>query len=466
MSCSEYTPLHKTVILPAIGDKPPINATVKIHIKQMLTDGTVLSDSIEKFPTGHEIDLTNTHVLTSLIDELLAMVPGEVSRFLCKKEEMVRGLFSMELPPGKELVLEVQMLDWYGQDTSTKHDGSLRKIIREEGNSRGKPCWTGKCTCKLQKNRGREEEILFRLGDGASYGVLHTVELCLLTMARNEVCQLETPSETYHITLTAFEKEKQLYAINEKEVLKMAEQLKVRGNNAYEMNKLRLAQLYYDRCMVYIEGIAKSEQDGSCTDLLRICNLNLCLVYMKLENYPKVVSCSTTVLWTDRDSVKALYRRAQAYDKQGFNEEAINDLNRLLDIETDNEFAKRLLGVVKSNKKSRENQEKVNMRTIFQKIEENHALEAANAVPTVSVWDEATDTCPQELATEEAYSVYKDALDEEEKARQAEVAARKAEYEAANPSKKKKKRKKKKKAVISEVAITEMEEIKADEDKH
>ena len=284
-------------------------------------------------------------------------------------------------------------------------------------------------------------------------------------MARNEVCQLETPSETYHITLTAFEKEKQLYAINEKEVLKMAEELKVRGNNAYKMNKLRLAQLYYDRCMIYIEGIAKSEQDGSCTDLLGICNLNLCLVYMKLENYPKVVSYSTTVLWTDCDSVKALYRRAQAYDKQGFHEEAINDLNRLLDIETDNEFAKRLLGVVKSNKKSRENQEKVNMRTIFQKIEENHALEAANAVPTVSVWDEATDTCPQELATEEAYSVYKDALDEQEKARQAEVAARKAEYEAANPSKKKKKRKKKKKAVISEVAITEMEEIKADEDK-
>ena len=35
-------------------------STVKIHIKQMLTNGTILSDSLQNHPRGHEIDLTNS----------------------------------------------------------------------------------------------------------------------------------------------------------------------------------------------------------------------------------------------------------------------------------------------------------------------------------------------------------------------------------------------------------------------
>ena len=48
----------------------------------------------------------------------------------------------------KTLIFQVEMLDWFGQDISPEQDKSLRKSIVEEGNSRGTPCWTGKCISK------------------------------------------------------------------------------------------------------------------------------------------------------------------------------------------------------------------------------------------------------------------------------------------------------------------------------
>ena len=49
----------------------------------------------------------SAHVLSSLIDELMVMVPGEISQFRCTQEDMVSGLFSVDLPLGEDLVIEV-----------------------------------------------------------------------------------------------------------------------------------------------------------------------------------------------------------------------------------------------------------------------------------------------------------------------------------------------------------------------
>ena len=48
-------------------------------------------------------------MLSSLIDELLAMVPGEVSQFLCKREDVMGGMLSPEIPPELDLLLEVNI---------------------------------------------------------------------------------------------------------------------------------------------------------------------------------------------------------------------------------------------------------------------------------------------------------------------------------------------------------------------
>ena len=52
----------------------------------------------------------SAHVLSSLIDELMVMVPGEVSQFRCRQGDMVSGLFSVNLPPGEDLVIEVRYM--------------------------------------------------------------------------------------------------------------------------------------------------------------------------------------------------------------------------------------------------------------------------------------------------------------------------------------------------------------------
>ena len=246
------------------------------------------------------------------------------------------------------------------------------------------------------------------------------------------------------------------------EVFSSIQELKLRGNNAYKGNKLRLAKLYYERCMTYIDSVVKSEQDDNFSELAVVCNLNLAQVYLKMEDYPKAVSHCTNVLWNRPKCAKALYRRAVGNDKLCSHDEAICDLTTLLKEDPENREASQLLHAVRSRKQSKATREASLMISVFQKIDEEHEKAGLNGPPPKSVWEEAEESCPPELATEEAYKVYKGAIDEEEKKRKAEEAARQAEYEAANPKKKKKKRKKKKKPATSEVTITESQEVPVD----
>jgi len=218
----------------------------------------------------------------------------------------------------------------------------------------------------IGKDGGAAHETLFRLGDGASYNVPLEVEECALTMRRGEVCTLRTPRHTYLLTLLAFEKERALYKAAAEEVLEAAQELKLRGNSAYKMNKLRLAQLYYERCMVYLDGIVKSEQDASTAELLRDCNLNLAQVHLGQEQFPSVISNATTVLWTYPGNVKALYRRAVAYHQLGFLDEAYSDLVVVTAAEPTNKPAAALLGQVKGGRLRRNQEEKQHMLTVFQ----------------------------------------------------------------------------------------------------
>ena len=304
--------------------------------------------------------------------------------------------------------------------------------------------------------------MLCRLGDGETYGVPLEVEVCALTMTRNEVCLLETPQTKYTLKLISFEKEKPLYKMAADEVFSSIEELKLRGNNAYKAEKLRLAKLYYERCIIYIDSVAKSEQDERYSELTVACNLNLAQVYLKRKNYSKAISHCTTVLWTQPKCVKALYRRAVGSNALCFHDDAVRDLTLILQQEPENREAKQLLQTVKSNKQQKSNKDASLMISVFKKIDEDNEKAGMNGPPPKSVWDDAEESCPPELASEEAYEVYKGALEEEEKKRKAEEAARRAEYEAANPPKKKKKKKKKKKAATSEVTITETVEVPVD----
>ena len=304
--------------------------------------------------------------------------------------------------------------------------------------------------------------MLCRLGDGETYGVPYEVELCALTMTRNEVCLLEAPQTKYTLKLISFEKEKPLYKMAAEEVFASIQELKLRGNNAYKSDKLRLAKLYYERCISYIDSVAKSDQDVRYNELTVVCNLNLAQVYLKMEHYSKAVSHCTTVLWTQPKCVKALYRRAVGSNALCYHDDAVRDLTSILQLEPENREAKQLLQTVKSNKQSKSHKDASLMISVFKKIDEEREKSGQNEPPPKSVWDDAEESCPPELASEEAYEVYKGALEEEEKKRKAEEAAQRAEYEAANPPKKKKKRKKKKKTATSEVTITETVEVPVD----
>ena len=67
---------------------------------------------------------------------------------------------------------------------------------------------------------------------------------------------------------------------------------------------------------------------------------NLCLAYLKTNDYVKCVETANQALEIDTNNVKVYYRRANAYLLQNSFEEAESDFNKVLELDPLNEDAK------------------------------------------------------------------------------------------------------------------------------
>jgi len=391
------------------------------------------------------------------------MLPGEQSCFLCKREEVSKGLFSMDIPEGLDLVFEVEMLDWRGEDISAEKDCRLLKIIREEGSSKTSPVWTVKCSLKVTTIYGSKEH-LFRLGDGCNNNIAPELETCALTMKKGEKCTLKTKDNKWEVELLSFERERKLWKMSSEEVYSGALELKSAGNIALQHDKLQLSRLYYLRSISYLDGISKSEQNDGTNMLSIACNSNLAIVCYRQGDYVASVSHATQVLWLDACNVKALYRRAKAQEQMGFLCESLKDLELVLQLDNTNKEAQALMKSVRDREDKEDEKEKIRFKKVFAAMRSEDAAAEALLPPVKSVWDEAMETCPAELATPEAYEVYKAELDAENARIKEERAKAEAERLAANPPKKKKKKKKKKKtAAVNEIDVTNAELVPKDD---
>jgi len=86
-------------------------------------------------------------------------------------------------------------------------------------------------------------------------------------------------------------------------------------------------------------------------ELQRTCELNKAACFLKLGDFLGAKSSCDTVLKEDGTNVKALFRRATAHSERMENQEAMQDLARVLLIEPENSEAKQLLARVKRAQK-------------------------------------------------------------------------------------------------------------------
>ncbi|XP_047584525.1 sperm-associated antigen 1 isoform X2 [Lutra lutra] len=143
---------------------------------------------------------------------------------------------------------------------------------------------------------------------------------------KSHLSKIETRIDTAGLT----EKEKTFLATHEKE----------KGNEAFNSGDYEEAVMYYTRSISVLPTVAAYN--------------NRAQAELKLQNWNSAFRDCEKVLELEPGNLKALLRRATTYKHQNKLQEAIEDLNKVLNIEPDNELAKKSLSEVERDLKNSE----------------------------------------------------------------------------------------------------------------
>ncbi|XP_039089745.1 sperm-associated antigen 1 [Hyaena hyaena] len=161
---------------------------------------------------------------------------------------------------------------------------------------------------------------------------------------KSHLSKIETRIDTAGLT----EKEKTFLATREKE----------KGNEAFNSGDYEEAVMYYTRSISVLPTVAAYN--------------NRAQAELKLQNWNSAFQDCEKVLELEPGNLKALLRRATTYKHQNKLQEAIEDLNKVLNVEPDNELAKKtLLDVerdLKNSKPASKTQTK-GKRMVIQEVE-------------------------------------------------------------------------------------------------
>ena len=120
---------------------------------------------------------------------------------------------------------------------------------------------------------------------------------------------------------------------------KLYEEYKTKGNDSVKQNDYAKALEFYSKCI---------EIDSVNT----VAYLNRSLCYVKMNKPDLAIQDSTFVLEKDKDNVKALFRRAMAFKIKLDYDAAINDLNKIVRLEKNNQIAIQELKDIEQSKKA------------------------------------------------------------------------------------------------------------------
>ncbi|CAH0493610.1 unnamed protein product [Peronospora farinosa] len=116
------------------------------------------------------------------------------------------------------------------------------------------------------------------------------------------------------------------------ERMRMVVKNKEEGNELFRDGNHKHAAARYVKALTHASKFFDlSESDQAEVDAIKLSlYLNLAQCYLKMENYAKTVANCNEALAVDAKSVKALYRRATAYEKENKLELAVDDVNAAL----------------------------------------------------------------------------------------------------------------------------------------
>lgn len=314
------------------------------------------------------------HIIKGLDLCLISMCKGEIARLECLPN-YAYGISGSppKIPGNATLIFEIELLSFEGEDLSPDRNALITKSILKEG--KGKydcPPEHGKVRVHIcgKTGNGENERIFYQkqhlefiLGEGSEYGLPEGVDRAIRRMNRGEKAlinlrghfayglepppkyNLDKMAEVYFIIfLKGYEKIRANWELNDEEKLERAQNFKDIGNEFLKAEKYNIALNKYSG-MIFLMEHAKStkpEEKGgkemaeNFQQMFFFGLLNSALASLKMGETIEAIKFCDKVLEKNSNNVKALYRKAQAYQQRQDYDEAINYFKKVLEIEPEN----------------------------------------------------------------------------------------------------------------------------------
>ncbi|KYN39332.1 hypothetical protein ALC56_06258 [Trachymyrmex septentrionalis] len=355
----------KEIIKEGEGNLTPTSGCrVKVHYTGTLLDGTKFDSSRDK-DKPFKFNLGNNSVIKGWDIGVATMKKGEIAMLTCAPDYAYGENGSPPLiPADATLKFEIELLDWSGEDLSPNKDKGIERFQIVAGQSYAHPeegstvkiHLTGKYNDEVFEDR----DVEFVLGEGEVAGIIDGIEIALQRFLKSEKSRLFIRSKyafkeqgnptfnippnadvEYEVELQNFEKEASIWSMKSPEKIEQAKMQKEKGTKYLTSDKINLAIKVYQKVFKYLNDASSFEDDlkEERDNLVIATHLNLALCYLKTnENVLARDECAKA-LELDSQNEKALFRRGQAHLGLSSPEIAINDFQKVLEVQPKNTAA-------------------------------------------------------------------------------------------------------------------------------
>lgn len=403
--------IFKKILIEGEGwQKPKDVDEVFVKYDARLEDGTVVSKA-----DGVEFTVEDGYFCPALSKAVKTMKKGEKALLTVKPQyafgEMGRAAATSEecdVPPNASLQINLELVSWKTVSEVTNDRKVLKKTLKEgEGYQLPNDCAVVKVKLigKLQDGtvfvkKGYEEEPFeFSIDEEQ---VIDGLDKAVKTMKKGEIALVtiqpeyafgpsESPQELavvpgnstvfYEVEMVSFIKDKESWEMNTQEKIEAAKSKKEQGNVLFKRGKYERASKRYEKAVNFIDyDTSFSDEEKQAVKVLKVtCNLNNAACKLKLKDYKQAVKLCTKVLEIESTSVKALYRRAQAYIQLADLDLAEFDIKKALEIDPDNRDVKAEYRILKEKIRDYNKKDAQFYSNIFAKMNKMEQVKPAGA---------------------------------------------------------------------------------------
>jgi peptidylprolyl isomerase len=163
-------------------------------------------------------------------------------------------------------------------------------------------------------------------------------------------------------------KQKEIYEYTDDEKMEVALKNKEEGTALFKAKDFQGAAMKYEEACKYLDDEDTLEVVEGARELMTTCKLNAAQACISAGHYSFALEKCNYVLGVDAGNIKALYRRGLARNHTGNPEGAIEDLNRVLELDSANAAAKNELLRAKKQIADAKKKEKAAYGNLFSKM--------------------------------------------------------------------------------------------------